>query len=177
MITGCHCLPRSAGGPRQEVARVYPRWVVTGAKLRGAQVCHDLRNALFGLAADGRTRKMSQLVYLGRWNLKTRKIGQGGSSPGNCCLSLRNQRVFTAIIVRVELAEVVRTHFVPSLLPSLFPDDLKSLLVASPSRQGPGLSDKVELQTSLTSLFESSSAALLWSRTFISAGSSPPCPP
>ena len=126
------------------MARVYPKWVAAGAKWRGAQVCHGLRNAFFGLAVDGMTRKMCHQVYLGLWNLKTRRIDQGGSSPGNCYLSLPSRRVFTAIIVRVELVEVVRTHFAPSLLPSPFPDDLKSLLVASPSRQGPGLSDKVE---------------------------------
>ena len=172
-VNGC---PRSAREPLLEMTRWRPKLVASRAKWREDQACHGLRNAFFGLAADGMRRKMCQQVYLGLWNLKTRRIGQGGSSPGNCCLSLPNRRAFTAIIVGVELVEVTRTHFAPSLLPSPSPDDLKSLLGASPSRQGPGLFGRVEQQTSLASLCESSFATLLWSRTFISAGSSPPCP-
>lgn len=139
-IIGCplsHCLPRYTRGPQQEVARRRPILAAAGANSRGAEACLGLRNAFFGLGAGGITRKMTQHAYLGLWNLKTRRIGQVVSSPGNCFLSLPNRMACT-IIVGVEVVEVARTHFAPFLPPSPFPDGLKTLLEASLSRQDPG---------------------------------------
>ena len=136
---GCpqnHYLPRSTKGPQQEVARRRPKSAAAVAKSREAGACHGLMNAFFGLEAGEMTRKMSQRFYLGVWNLKTTMIGQGLSSPGNCFLSLPNRRA-CAIIVRVELAEVARTHFAPFLPPNLFPDGLRSLPRVFLSRQDP----------------------------------------
>jgi hypothetical protein len=131
-----HYLPRYTRGLQQKVARRRPKLATVGANLREALACHGLRNAFFGLGAGGITRKMSQHAYLGLLNLKTRRIDQEVSSPGNCFLSLPNRRA-CAIIVWVELVEVARTHFEPFLPPSPFPDDLKSPLEVSLSRQDP----------------------------------------
>ena len=131
-----HYLPRCTRGPQQEEARRRPKPAAVVANLREALACLGLRNAFFGLGAGGITRMMSQHVYLGLLNLKTRRIDQEVSSPGNCFLCLPNRRACT-IIVWVELEEVARTHFAPFLPPSPFPDDLKSPLEVSLSRQDP----------------------------------------
>lgn len=136
---GCHqihYLPRYTRGPQLEVVRRRPKLAAAGANSRGAAACHGLKNAFFGLGAGGIKRMMSQHVYLGLWNLKTRMIGQEESSPGNCFLSLPNRMACT-INVGVEVVEVARTHFAPFLPPSPFPDGLKTLLEASLFRQDP----------------------------------------
>jgi hypothetical protein len=136
-----------------------PRRATAGANAM-ATACHGFRNAFFDLGADKKTEWIDHLVYLALWNLRTKRNGQEQWSPRNCYLSLPNRRA-CAMIIRVVLEEVAGTHFEPSLLPTPFPDEVKILPGVFLSRQGPGSFYKVELQTSLASLCESSSANLL----------------